>query len=222
MDITNGVFRRKKLIPDRLAPYGFEQKGGGYCYTAELPSSGFLMTVEINDVQEIAVAVADPASGEPYTLHLSDSAAGGFVGAVRSECRDILSDIAEKCFEPDVFKFAQTKRLISRVRESYGDELEFLWKKFDDNAIWRRKDNEKWYGAILTVSRRKLGLDSDEIAEIIDFRMPPEELDELVDGQRYFRGWHMNKKHWCTVILDDSVSDEELYERLETSYQLAK
>ena len=38
----------------------------------------------------------------------------------------------------------------------YCDELEFLWQKFPDNAVWRRKDNKKWYGALLTVSKEKL------------------------------------------------------------------
>lgn len=37
---------------------------------------------------------------------------------------------------------------IEYVRKKYGDELEFLWTKFPDNAAWRRKDNRKWYGVL--------------------------------------------------------------------------
>lgn len=52
-------------------------------------------------------------------------------------------------FEPNVFKSVYAKELIEYVCSTYGDELEFLWQKFPDNAIWRRKDTGKWYGALL-------------------------------------------------------------------------
>ena len=116
----------------------------------------------------------------------------------------------------------QSVALIVYVREKYGDELEYLWDKFPDNAVWRRKDNEKWYGALLTVSRRKLGIPSDEIVEIIDLRIAPEEMDNLIDHARFFPGWHMNKKHWYTIILDGTVSVDEICRRVDESYLLAK
>ena len=63
----------------------------------------------------------------------------------------------------------QSKELIDYIRKTYGDELEFLWKKFPKNAIWRRKDTQKWYGIVLTVSKKKLGLPDDESVEILIF-----------------------------------------------------
>jgi len=71
------------------------------------------------------------------------------------------------------------------VRETYGDELEFLWTQFPDNAVWRRKDNRKWYGAILTVEGRKLGLESERIEEIVDLRMDPKEAEEILSRANY-------------------------------------
>ena len=111
--------------------------------------------------------------------------------------------------------------IIEYVRKKYGDELEFLWEKFPDNAIWRRKDNKKWYGALLTVSKRKLGIDSDEIIEIIDLRMKPEDIEKRVDMKKYFPGYHMNKKHWITICLDKTVPYEEICSRIDESYVLA-
>ena len=88
--------------------------------------------------------------------------------------------------------------------------------------MWRRKDNKKWYGTILTISRRKLGLKSDEMIEIIDLRYPPDELEKLLDGKNYFPGWHMNKKHWYTMILDGSIALDEICRKIDQSYLLAK
>lgn len=67
-----------------------------------------------------------------------------------------------------IWKSDHTNKVTDYVRQKYGDELEFLWPKTPDNAIWRRKDSGKWYAALLVVSKRKLGGDSDEVVEIID------------------------------------------------------
>lgn len=213
------IFKNKKVVFSKLAGYGFKKSGASYKFTRTLSPSGFELTVTINKSGKVSAVVTDPDTGE-YTLHLTDSA-GSFVGEIREEYERTLSEIAEACFERDVFKSEQTKRLIEHVREKYGRELEFLWEKFDDNAVWRRGDTNKWFAAVLTVSRRKLGLDSDEIVEIIDLRLPPEEMAALVDNKRYFPGWHMNKKHWYTIILDGSVPFEELCERIDVSCSLA-
>jgi predicted DNA-binding protein (MmcQ/YjbR family) len=33
-------------------------------------------------------------------------------------------------------------------------------------------------------------------------------------------GWHMNKKHWNTVIIDGSISNRELQKMIDHSYEL--
>ncbi len=222
MNVINSIFKRKRVSIPKLSAYGFSQKDDMFFYQAVLPGSGFSMTVEITREGSVKATIIDTETDELYTLHLSDSASGSFVGGVKMEYERILIDIAEKCFEPDVFKSSQAKEVITYVREKYGDELEFLWKKFPDNAVWRRKDNQKWYAAILTVSRNKLGLPSDEMAEIIDLRLSPEKMTSTVDNKKYFPGWHMNKKNWYTMILDGSVSTKEICGRIEESYRLTK
>lgn len=219
MDKLGEIFKKRKVVISKLAGYGFKKSGSSYKYTKILAASDFEMTVTVAKGGKVSAVVTDPDTGE-YTLHLTNSA-GSFVGKVRTEYEELLLDIAESCFEPDVFKAEQTKRLIMYVREKYGRELEFLWDKFEGAAVWRRGDTNKWFAAVLTVTRAKLGLDSDEVVEIIDLRLPPEEMAALVDGKRYFGGWHMNKKHWYTMILDGSVEFEELCRRVDKSYSLA-
>ncbi|MDE6675666.1 MAG: MmcQ/YjbR family DNA-binding protein, partial [Acetatifactor sp.] len=74
---------------------------------------------------------------------------------------------------------------------------------------------------ILTISKRKLGLQTDEIAEIIDLRLQPELIETIVDNEQYFPGWHMNKRSWYTIILDNSVATKEICEKIDESYRLA-
>lgn len=51
--------------------------------------------------------------------------------------------------------------------------------------------------------------------------MDPKEAEEILSRANYYPGWHMNKKSWYTLILDGSISDGELKERLRESYRLA-
>lgn len=220
-DILHGIFTNKKVNPSKLLDFGFEANGAAYVYRTTLSQSGFRLTVRITEQGEISSEIVDPAFDAPYTLHLVESATGSFVGGVRRQYQEILTEIADQCFVLDVFQSAQAKELIAYVRKRYGDDLEFLWKKFPDNAIWRRKDTGKWYGALLKVSKRKLGVASDEIVEILDLRMQPQEIEALIDNKTYFPGYHMNKKHWYTILLDNSVPVAQICRRIDGSYLLA-
>lgn len=221
MDIISVIFQNKKVDLDKLVAYGFEKREECYIHSRTLNETDFILTVSISLSGEVSTKIIDPALGEPYTLHLAEGAVGSFVGGIKTQYQEILTDIAENCFVPNVFQTDMAKQLIAYVRETYGDEPEFLWEKFAGNAVWRCKKNAKWYGILLTVSKEKLGIPSDELVEVIDLRLAPEELELLIDNQHYYPGYHMNKKHWYTMILDGSVSFEELCQRIQTSYLLA-
>ncbi|MDR0778603.1 MAG: MmcQ/YjbR family DNA-binding protein [Methanomassiliicoccaceae archaeon] len=119
-----------------------------------------------------------------------------------------------------VFKSEYAQRVIKYVKERYNDELQFLWVKFPKNAVFRRKDNKKWYAALLVLEKRKLGVDSEDVVDIIDLRAMSEDIDHLLDGEGYFPGYHMNKDNWITICLDGSVPIDEIYDRIDESYYL--
>lgn len=222
MEMNEAFFHNRKVHPEKLLAYGFEQEPFGYHYSTKIADGHFQLVVSITKNGTVSTQVTDSETGDEYVLHRATSAVGAFVGMVKADYEAVLTEIAEKCFDPDVFKSEQAKQLITYVREKYGDEPEHLWQKFPENAVWRRVDNQKWYGAILTVSGRKLGLPTDEILEIIDLRLQKERMERTVDHVRYFPGWHMSKKSWYTIVLDGRVPTEEIYARIDESYRLAK
>lgn len=215
------IFKNYKPNVAKLTKYGFTKEGDTYRYNVDIVNGQFRLEISVNG-SDVDTTVIDLATDEEYTLFLSDNAVGSFVGSVRHDYEAALTLVAEKCFDKCVFKSAYTQETIEYVRATYGDELEFLWKKFDDNAIWRRRDNSKWYAVLLTVSKCKLGLNSDEIVEIIDLRTDPDNIDSMVDNVKIWRGYHMNKKHWITLCLDGSAQIDEIKRLLDISYNLAK
>ena len=214
------LFRNRKAIPEKLLEFGFVQVEDGFRYERDILGNQFRMTV-FTEGRGASTELVDLDSGEIYVLHQVPSAAGSFVGAVREAHEAVLREIAAQCFVPDVFQSSCTKALLEYVRNTYGDELEYPWPKTLENAVLRRQDTEKWYGALLIISRRKLGLESDEPVEILDLRIPPEEVARTVDGIGYFPGFHMNKRHWYTILLDGTVSPEEIFPQIDRSWEMA-
>ena len=212
--------KRKKPIHEKLTAYGIEKEGNMFRYSREIRDGEFTLTLEIGKDGAIGTELIEKETGEEYVLYKTN-ASGAYVGGIRAAIGEVVGDVTGKCYETSVFRTEQAQMLREFVRETFGDELEFLWTQFPDNAVWRRKDNRKWYGAILTVEGRKLGLESERIEEIVDLRMDPKEAEEILSRANYYPGWHMNKKSWYTLILDGSISDGELKERLGESYRLA-
>lgn len=214
-------FMRKRVDNDKLEAYGFTKDNGSFCYRTKILDEQFLMEVYINN-GEVQTRLVDIENECEYTLHVVSSAQGAFVGAVRMAYENVLSDIRDKCFIDDVFKSNSAKAVMQYVADKYDTPLEFLWEKFSDNAVYRRKDNQKWFALLLIVAGNKIGLNNNNKIEILDLRIDPMQLEQTIDNRRYFPGYHMNKKSWYTICLDGSVEDDEIFERIDRSYELAK
>ncbi|MCL2874870.1 MAG: MmcQ/YjbR family DNA-binding protein [Betaproteobacteria bacterium] len=220
--MSNTIFKNKKLNLEKLLLFGFSIGNGIYTYTTDIADGQFQMIVTIMDDRTVSTKVVDSSLNEEYVLYRTPGACGSFVGMVRTDYENVLREISEKCFEQNVFKSDYAQKVIQYVRDTYHDELEFLWQRFPDNAIFRRKDSNKWYGALLVLPKNKLGLDSDEVIDVLDLRINAEDIESVVDREKYFPGYHMNKKHWFTICLDGSVLIDEIFQRIDTSYALAK
>lgn len=214
------TIQNKSANVDKLLQYGFEQVGGKYVYVTAIIDGELRMTVTVEGC-EITTELYDLQAEDVYTLHLVETAVGAFVGRVRAECEQVLRDIEQNCFDTDVFKQHFTRQILSYARQQYGDEPEYLWADLPDAAVIRRKDTQKWYVLLMTVLPKRLGLEGSEPIEIVDLRFDVDELPKIVDGKRYFAGYHMNKKHWITILLDGSVPLEEILSYVDESYKLA-
>ena len=212
----------KKIDLKRLEKFGFKLKDNSYYYDIFLLNNQFKMTVKINLDNSIFTEIIDVETSESYVLHLLEMKRSGYSEKVYGAYSEVLEKIKKECFEDEIFKTDYTKEVVDYVKNKYEDELEFLWKKSPKNAVIRRKSSNKWYVVILTISKRKLNLDSDEIIEVINLHNIAEEIEKLIDNKKYFPAYHMNKKYWCTICLDGTVELKEIYKLIDISYELAK
>ncbi|MBQ7704382.1 MAG: MmcQ/YjbR family DNA-binding protein [Selenomonadaceae bacterium] len=206
--------KNKVVNFDKLKIFGFVDG----LYKKNICDNQFKLIITVAQDGRIFTKLEDNFSGEEYILHLVENSVGEYVGNVRAEYEKVLADFVESCCDSNIFGGEMTQKLIRYVRTTYGDELEFLWENYPTTAIWRRKDSKKWYGLLNTLSEKKLKLDSEKIVDVVNLRG---DALKLVDNEKFFPAWHMNKKSWLTIRLDNSVPLEEVCRLLDESYKLA-
>ena len=214
--------KNKKINFKKLKEFGFELIDNSYYYHTSLLKNQFKMSVKINIDNSIFTEIIDTETNEPYVLHLLEIKRSGYSEKIYKAYSEILEKVKKVCFEDEIFKANYTKEIVAYIKNKYGDKLEFLWEKSPKNAVVRRKSSNKWYAVILTIPKRKIGLESDEVIEVINLHNIPKEIEKLIDYKRYFPAYHMNKKHWCTICLDGTIELKEIYKKIDISYELAK
>jgi len=213
---------KKKADIEKLKKYGFKKNKDKYSYCIDIMNGDFTLNIDIENGNEIKPKLIEKAFNEPYTLHLVEDVQGTFVGQIRKEYEKIINEIKEKCFNMKVFEWEYSYKILDYAKEKYNSPAEYLWPKFPRNAICRRQDNKKWYLGIFSVKGNKLGLKTDEIVEVINLSAPADEIPKLIEQQNIYPAYHMNKKHWITIILDGSMPIDKIYKYIDKSYELAK
>lgn len=106
------------------------------------------------------------------------------------------------------------------IMENYGSDPDYPWAKYPDYEVFRHSNNNKWFALIMTVPKNKMGLESSEDIDIVNFKCDSLLIGALRCKSGFFPAYHMNKEHWISVALDGSVSDEDIIMALDTSYEL--
>ena len=116
-------------------------------------------------------------------------------------------------------KRVDRKEIFEYVKNQYGTMPEYLWSSSPDSAVLRHQ-NGKWYAVIMNVEKSKLGLNGDGTVEIIDVKCDPEMTGMIIQTYGFLPGYHMNKQHWITILLDGIVGESKILDFLDMSYDL--
>ena len=97
------------------------------------------------------------------------------------------------------------------MKKKYKAEPEYLWRSYPDYAVFRHAENRKWFGIVMNVPERVLGLPGNEATDILNVKVDdPILLDLLLRQSGYFPGWHMNRRNWISIRLDGTVAFDEI------------
>ena len=218
MNIEKEIIKKCILDKDKLIPFGFIKEKDNYKYITNIMNNKFRVEIIINANNELIGKIYDIETNEEYTNFRVENL-GSFSNSVKEEYIKILKNIVSNCYISHYFSFNQTNRIVNEITKKYNVSSEFLWDKYPSYGIFRSKSSNKWFAAILNVDKSKvINNESGEI-EIINVK-----VDDLVNSylkeKGIFPAYHMSKKSWITIILDDTCKDEKIMELIDISYEI--
>ena len=211
------IFRSAKINKDSLKTTGFTTSNDN-SYEMRVPVSNGAFNAEISlslSDQTLTVQLFDTATGEKYALFDMPSH-GAFVASLREEVQKIIDDIKSKCFQTNDLK----DDFIAWIKSKFGAEPDYPWPDDAPYSFVFRCPNEKWFALVMRIKYRQLGLTGDENVWVVNMKADQDAIPNLVDHKSIFPAWHMNKKHWITILLTAATDFEKLCELTEKSYEL--
>lgn len=207
------IFDNYKLNVKALLDYGFIKKENSYVYEKVLDAD-LSVKFTIKD-RLFDVLVYENDSIEKFLPYYIKQSNGSYTASIKEKVEEIKLDILDKCFYRNNFK----KELLDYVKEKYGTIPEYPWEKSKEDCTLKTKSN-KWYALFMNVSGNVLKLKKEGIIDILNIKNKPEIIEKLIDNKTYFPAYHMNKKHWVTILLDNNIDIELIKMLIDDSYEL--
>lgn len=217
MTYEQELFKQYEVIEEKLIEYGFTQNQGKYLYSKEFMN--FRADIIVSK-ETVSGKVMDLEFDEEYVNFRIQNQTGEFVYKVRNEYEAILIDIRKHCFKKTDFLFSQTNRISKRIQETYGVSPEFLWSKFPGYGVYRNTRSNKWFAIIMNISKEKLVSGSSGEVEIINVKLD-DYVSLVLDKEGIYPSYHQSKKNWVSVLLDDTLKDDEIFALIQYSFSLS-
>ena len=221
MDIENEIFQKSVILYDKLLSYGFIKNDGKYIISKMILHDSFRIDVEISDMGFVKGKIYDLSFNEEYVNYRIEKQTGEFVNRIRKEFEDLLIDIRDKCTTQKYFITDQANRITDLIINRYHDRVEFAWDKFPGYGIFKNPCNDKWYGLIMNINKNKIDKGDEEV-EILNVKLDEEKIKHLLNRKGFYKAYHMNKEKWITILLDDTLADEEIMGYIQESHKYSE
>jgi predicted DNA-binding protein (MmcQ/YjbR family) len=215
MKLVEELFFKYTVVEEKLVPYGFVKNNEIYSYNQQIHNKDFELRVKIEN-GNIDAKLFDTEFNDEYALINVDTS-GGYIASLKEECSAVLTDIRDKCFKLEYFAFAQTNRIAELFKEKYGSIPEEI--KFGGSymKIFRNNESRKWIAIVMYTKKNKITGTSEEKVEILALNFKNEALDHNEPG--LYHPYKNKNKNWVSIIMDDSLTDEEIMKYVEISYK---
>ena len=222
--IEETVFSRKRWIESKMLAYGFHKANKTYILEKPFLDGDFKTVLSVTPKGQVTGKVIDSMTQDEYYQLRQETATGPYVNRVRSAYRSLLTDIADSCCSDVLFASSQANRLTQAILDHFQVKPDFPWEhssRYQSYGAFRHTSNRKWFALIMNVKREVLDRDGNtSLIDILNVKIPPAQGDELRQIPGIYPAYHMNHKTWISVVLDETLPDEKIWELIDTSYQL--
>ena len=202
---------------EQLLQFGFKEEAEKLIYRQEILDMSFLIEIVFVDSQ-LLVEVYDLEFDEVYSLYSVDSAVGETVQNIREHVENLLRSILGLADQSGKISL----EVIDYCNKYGGNHVNPFKKHLDILAFVNEKN--KWYALMSNVEYNKLNKNTDITTKvkILNVKYPTDRILEIIDNKNIFPAYHMNKKHWISIVLDKNIKLETIKELIDISYSLVK
>ena len=209
--VCNDVFDKGKLNIDNLIFYGFKKGNVSYEYKKNLNEDLYVL-FKVNE-KSFIYDVYDNFDNLYLPFNVKENY-GSYVLSIKDKVEKIKEDIINKCFSKDDFK----SMILSYVHKIYNTKEEYPWK--DMKEYFTLKVNNKWYLLYMNIPYKSINKDKEGKVDVINVKLMPNEIESLIDYKTYYPAYHMNKKYWMTIVLDNNAQFEIVKSLIDRSYEI--
>mgnify|MGYP000980812382 FL=1 len=206
------------LTEEQLTKFGFLRDDVGLYLNKDILNNEFRVEIRVID-KVFEIEVFDNNFNEIYPLFSVDSAVGELVANVRNEVEIIIKEILELSDNTE----AIYNEIIKYIKKKYSSTMV---KPFRSNPNIKAfvTDKNKWYALILDVEYNKLNKDSsiESKVKIINLKHNTDHIPKIINERNIFPSYHMSKKHWISVVIDNNMDLNYLTQLIDISYNLVK
>ena len=214
MKIVN--IEKYNLTENQLTKCGFLRDNKGLILNKSILNNEFRVEIRVID-KAFEIEVYDNNFSEIYPLFSVDSAVGELVTNVRDEVEIIIKEILE---------------LTDNKSAIYNEIKKYINKKYSGTMVKPFKSNpnikafvtdkNKWYALILDVEYNKLNKESsiESKVKIINLKHNTDQIPKIINERNIFPSYHMSKKHWISVVIDNNMDLNYLTQLIDISYKL--
>ena len=204
-------------VPAKLLAFGFEKKGEGYALKRKTAVDDFHFDILIS-AHAFTIDLIDNETGDVYVPFSASYPHGDFVAKKREEASILVNEIVSTCFTRSNTK----EQLHDWMAMNLSCTFDNPWAEYPVYAVCRIKGDKKWFGLFMSVPYVKIGLKKPGDCDVINLKLPPEEIVALIDNVHYFAAYHMNKKYWITLLLNADAPFDTYCKLAKESYDLVK
>ena len=212
------VFGPGELLLDRLLPYGFVCDANGiYHLDKDLSVAGFKASLVVKDGNLYGRVIEVDLDEEYGAFRLATPT--GFAFEVGQAYTALLEDVAKHCYSVNRRLSNQANRVIAHIKDTYGVEPEYPWEDDDTSCIFREPSSHKWFGLIMLVKPDRLGRSGETPIPVMNVKTDPYDVDRLTGVPGIYLAYHMNKRHWITMVLNEEVNDDTVFSLIDRSHR---
>lgn len=209
------ILKNHNIEIEKLLSYGFQKEKDIYVFKKDLSFSNLYAIIKIAPSQLLFEAkVFDSDFDEEYILYTVSSNS-----AVKNEVELLINDIKEKCFESTNIK----EKLIQYISQKYQAKVERPWEKYPNYVTFKTPYSDKWFAIMMDIEQTKLdNSNQHHIVNVMNVKQDPNDIPSIIDNTHYFSAYHMSKKSWISIVLDQTIHLDELYALIDKSFQLVE